>query len=116
MVLLSAIGGSVKTLGAILYGPRSLFVDAHTCIANVVALAFSIRHMHIGIAPPDRDHPYRHHRLALGDSFATIVTYSFVASVAIMKLLDISPYSVGIGAPRSCYRRFHGLSRRCSSR
>lgn len=109
ILMFSALGGLFKVIGGLLYGSRAVLVDALTSIANFVALLFSIKFWRSSLEPPDEDHHFGHHKLAFGGSISTLMVYSFVAGIAVFKLLDVGEYSVSLGAPMmallgvSCY-------------
>ncbi|RLG84894.1 MAG: cation transporter [Thermoprotei archaeon] len=100
LVLLLAAGGALaKVLGGFLYGSRALMVDALTSIANMLALLGTVYYYRQSLMPPDEDHHYGHHRLSLGGVFVTLMTYSFVAGLAVAELLFTRSYSVDVKAP-----------------
>ncbi len=99
VLLLSFLGGFVKIVGGILYGSRALFVDAMTCIANFVALAATIYFYRVSLLPPDRDHHYGHYKLGFGGAMVSVLAYSFVAGIVVVKLASFREYSVEIEAP-----------------
>ncbi|HDI02268.1 MAG TPA: cation transporter, partial [Ignisphaera sp.] len=101
IVMLSIIGGLFKILGGIIYGSKSLFVDAMTSIANTFAIIVTVYFFRISFIPPDKDHPYGHYRLALGGPITTIAAYSFVFGIALMDLIETAgrSYTVSIYAP-----------------
>jgi len=80
-------GAVVKSLGFALTLSRTLFVDALTCFASVVAGYFFMRASIEAKNPPDADHPYGHGRLLIWSALLTLITYSFVAGVAVAGLI-----------------------------
>lgn len=96
---LSALAATFKIVGGIVYGSKSLLVDALTSIANLVALAATITYFMRSLRPPDEDHHYGHRRLTYGGTILTLMSYSFVAGVAVTELMSPRPYSVSINAP-----------------
>ena len=80
-------GAVVKTTGFLLTASRALFVDALTCLASVVATYFFARYASLSRKPPDRDHPYGHGRFLIWSALVTLITYSFVAGVAVAGLI-----------------------------
>ncbi len=80
-------GAVVKSLGFALTLSRTLFVDALTCAASVVAGYFFMRASIEAKNPPDADHPYGHGRLLIWSALLTLITYSFVAGIAVAGLI-----------------------------
>ncbi len=80
-------GAVVKSLGFILTLSRTLFVDALTCVASIVAGYFFMRASIEAKNPPDADHPYGHGRLLIWSALLTIIAYSFVAGIAVAGLI-----------------------------
>lgn len=99
IVVLSAIAGAVKVIGGIVFGSKSLLIDALTSIANVLAIIATVVYFKMSMIPPDRDHHFGHYRLAFGGTIVTLMAYSFVAGIALLELLEFQPYEVGVGAP-----------------
>ncbi len=99
IVALSAMAGAVKVVGGIVFGSKSLLVDALTSIANVLAIIATVVYYRKSMIPPDRDHHFGHYRLAFGGTIVTLMAYSFVAGIALLELLEFQPYEVGVGAP-----------------
>jgi len=100
LILFALIGSIVKMTGSIFYGSKALYVDALTCLANFVALTATIYYFHLSKIPADEDHHYGHYRLGFGGTLASLLSYSFVAGLAVSTvLLETKPYSVGILAP-----------------
>ncbi len=95
----STAGTIVKLAGGILYGSKALFVDAMTCIANLIALIATIYYYAKTLLPPDLDHHFGHHKLGFAGALVTLVAYSFVAGVVVVDLANIEPYKVSIYAP-----------------
>ncbi len=96
---LSALAAAFKIVGGIVYGSKSLLVDALTSIANLVALTATITYFMRSLRPPDEDHHYGHRRLTYGGTILTLMSYSFVAGIAVAELMSPKPYSVSINAP-----------------
>ncbi len=96
---LSALAAAFKIVGGIVYGSKSLLVDSLTSIANLVALAATITYFMRSLRPPDEDHHYGHRRLTYGGTILTLMSYSFVAGIAVTELMSPKPYSVSINAP-----------------
>jgi len=101
LVALSLVGGALKTAGGVLGGSKSVFVDALTSIANSLAIVLVLRFFRVGMEPPDGDHHYGHHRLALGGPMCMLMLYSFVAGAMVLDLLNSAgrSYEVGYEAP-----------------
>ena len=99
IVILSGIAGAIKIIGGLVFGSKSLLVDALTSLANVLAIVATVIYYRRSMIPPDRDHHFGHYRLAFGGTIVTLMAYSFVAGVAVLELLEITPYDVGFGAP-----------------
>ncbi len=95
----SALAATFKIVGGVVYGSKSLLVDALTSIANLVALAATIMYFMRSLRPPDEDHHYGHRRLTYGGTILTLMSYSFVAGIAVTELMSPRPYSVSINAP-----------------
>ncbi len=98
ILLLSISGTIVKTVGGIIYGSRSLFVDALTCFANLVAIISTIYFYRASLMPPDTDHHYGHHKLGFGGTIVSMLAYSFVAGIAVSTLIETHEYHVYIQA------------------
>ncbi|HDI02318.1 MAG TPA: cation transporter [Ignisphaera sp.] len=96
VVLLALIGGLLKIIGGLLYGSRSLLVDALTSFANIAALLFTLYYYRLSTMPPDTDHPFGHYRLGVGGKIAVMISYSFVAGIAISELLTSTHYTVSL--------------------
>ncbi len=96
---LAAVAAGVKIVGGILFGSKSLLIDALTSMANLVALAATIEYFLKSLRPPDEDHHFGHRRLAYGGIIVTLMAYSFVVGVAIMELIRPHPYKISVGAP-----------------
>jgi len=96
---LSALAAAFKIVGGIVYGSKSLLVDALTSVANLVALAATITYFMRSLRPPDEDHHYGHRRLTYGGTILTLMSYSFVAGIAVTELMSPKPYSVSVNAP-----------------
>ena len=96
---LSALAAAFKIVGGIVYGSKSLLVDALTSIANLVALVATITYFMRSLRPPDEDHHYGHKRSTCGGTILTLMSYSFVAGIAVTELMSPEPYSVSINAP-----------------
>lgn len=99
VVVSSTLGAIAKFIGGYLYGSKALFVDALTCIANLIALIATIYYYSKTHLPPDLDHHFGHHRLGFAGAIVTVTAYSFVAGIVIADLLYTEPYSVDIRAP-----------------
>ncbi|NPA97579.1 MAG: cation diffusion facilitator family transporter [Crenarchaeota archaeon] len=95
---LAVLGSIVKIFGGFEYGSRALFIDALTSMANLVALGLTAHFLKMSLAPPDKDHPYGHYRVALGGPFSTLIAYAFVGGIAVTDLVKVSPYHVSIYA------------------
>ncbi|HDH07292.1 MAG TPA: cation transporter [Thermoproteales archaeon] len=98
-LLISVIAAVVKITGGIVYGSKALFIDALTCIANLVAISATLYFHKISLMPPDMDHHYGHLRLGLGGALVSAATYSFVAGLSLVDLLRFKEYEVSIYAP-----------------
>ena len=96
LVVLALIGGLLKIIGGVLYGSRSLLVDALTSFANIAALLFTIYYYKLSIMPPDADHPFGHYRLGIAGKITVMISYSFVAGVALAELLTTTTYTVSL--------------------
>ncbi len=99
VVFASALGGFFKVLGGVLYGSKAVFVDALTSIANLFALLVTIAYLRRSLEPPDEDHHFGHYRMVFGGSITTLMTYSFIAGIALTKLVDLTKYNVAVEAP-----------------
>jgi len=101
IIFLSISGGVIKTLGSVLGGSKSVFVDAMTCIANSLSIILILRFFKVGLKPPDVDHHYGHGRMILGGQISTLMLYSFVAGVIVVDLLESvsTGYTISISAP-----------------
>ncbi len=99
LFITSAVAAGLKIVGGIIYGSKSLLVDALTSMANVAALAATITYFLKSLTPPDEDHHYGHRRLAYGGTIVTLMAYSFVGGVAVTELIRPHPYRVSINAP-----------------
>ncbi len=99
ILLFSLLGGLSKIVGGLVYGSRALFVDALTSIANFIAVVATIHFYKLGLKPPDRDHHYGHYKLGYGGPLVSIIAYSFVAGVIVVRLSFFEEYHVEIGAP-----------------
>lgn len=86
VLTLGLLGGVIKITGSLLYGSQALLVDSLTCFANVAALIASVYFIMKTLHPPDIDHPFGHYRLGYGGILATLVSYSFVAGVALTRI------------------------------
>ncbi len=98
ILTLATLGAIVKIFGGFEFGSRALFIDALTCLANIVALVLTTHFLKQSLIPPDKDHPYGHRRIALGGPFSTLLAYSFVGGIAITDLVNVEPYHVSIYA------------------
>ncbi|MET1160281.1 MAG: cation diffusion facilitator family transporter [Thermoprotei archaeon] len=94
LIVLGFLGGLVKIVGGLLYGSRALFVDAMTSLANMVSLIVITYYYHRSREPPDRDHPYGHHRLGFIGVVITMIAYGYVAGIASVELVYSSEYTV----------------------
>lgn len=101
LITLSIVGGVLKIYGSIIGGSKSVFVDAMTSIANTLAIVLILRFFRVSIEPPDADHHYGHHRLAVGGSISMLMVYSFVVGVVILDLVNSAgrAYEVGYESP-----------------
>jgi divalent metal cation (Fe/Co/Zn/Cd) transporter len=101
LIVLSIVGGVLKIYGSIVGGSKSVFVDAATSIANTIAILMILKFFKEGMEPPDRDHHYGHHRLAVGGSISMLMLYSFVAGVVTVDLINSlgKTYKVGYESP-----------------
>jgi divalent metal cation (Fe/Co/Zn/Cd) transporter len=87
-VFVLILGGAVvKSLGFVLTLSRTLFVDALTCVASVVAAYFFMLSSIKARKPPDIDHPYGHGRFLIWSALLTLIVYSFVAGIAVAGLI-----------------------------
>jgi divalent metal cation (Fe/Co/Zn/Cd) transporter len=91
-------GSMLKILGGILYGSNTLFVDALTSIANMIALLVVIWSRRVTTIPPDLDHHFGHERFEYIGILVMIVTYGFVAGISITRLYYVREYSVELDA------------------
>ena len=99
-VVAAAVSGALlKTLGGLLSGSVALLVDGLTCIGNLAALAGSLAFERYRWVPPDADHHYGHHRLALGGTIVVLVVYSFIAGFSLHEVLVHVGDSVSPRAP-----------------
>ena len=98
ILLLSTAGAIVKSIGGIIYGSRSLFIDALTCFANLVAITATIYFYRASLMPPDADHHYGHYKLGFGGTIVSMMAYSFVAGIAVSTLMETHKYHVYIQA------------------
>lgn len=87
LIVLSIIGGGLKIYGSIVGGSKSVFVDAATSIANTLAIVLILKFFREGMEPPDTDHHYGHHRLALGGPISMLMLYSFVTGLIVFDLM-----------------------------
>jgi divalent metal cation (Fe/Co/Zn/Cd) transporter len=101
LIVLSIVGGVLKIYGSIVGGSKSVFVDAATSIANTIAILMILKFFKEGMEPPDKDHHYGHHRLAIGGSISMLMLYSFVAGVVTVDLINSlgKAYKVGYESP-----------------
>lgn len=101
LITLSIAGGALKVYGSIAGGSKSVFVDAMTSIANVLAIVFVLRFFRASMDLPDADHHYGHHRLALGGPISMLMLYSFVAGVIVLDIVNSigRPYEVSYESP-----------------
>lgn len=101
LIALSMAGGALKIYGSVVGSSRSVFVDAMTSIANTLSILMIMRFFSQGVEPPDEDHHYGHHRLALGGSISMLMLYSFVAGLVTVDLATTfgRGYSVGYESP-----------------
>ncbi|MEM4848356.1 MAG: cation transporter dimerization domain-containing protein [Ignisphaera sp.] len=88
LITLSIVGGILKVYGSIVGGSKSVFVDAMTSIANTLAIILILKFFRAGMEPPDTDHHYGHHRLALGGPISMLMLYSFVAGIIILDIVS----------------------------
>lgn len=86
---LGLAGGVVKITGSLLYGSQALLVDSLTCFANAAALVASVHFLMKTFHPPDVDHPFGHYRLGYGGILVTLISYSFVAGVALTRIVSM---------------------------
>ncbi len=98
VIILALLGGLVKILGGILYGSRSLLVDAFTSFANIISLTAILYYYRLSIQPPDKDHHYGHERLGYAGVLTTMLSYSFVAGLSAAMLIISREYTVGEGS------------------
>lgn len=101
LIVLSVVGGSLKIYGSVVGGSKSVFVDAMTSIANTLAIIFILKFFKAGMIPPDKDHHYGHHRIALGGPISMLMLYSFVAGLVILDIVNTlgKEYRVGYESP-----------------
>ncbi len=98
ILLLSVSGAIVKIIGGVIFGSRSLFVDALTCFANIVAIISTVYFYRASLVPPDADHHYGHYKLGFGGTIVSMLAYSFVAGIAVSKLMETHKYHVYVQA------------------
>ncbi len=98
VIILALLGGLVKIIGGILYGSRSLLVDALTSFANIVSLTAILYYYRISLQPPDKDHHYGHERLGYAGVLTTMLSYSFVAGLSAAMLITSGKYTVEEGS------------------
>lgn len=70
-----------------------------TSVANLLALLLAVRYWRSSLKPPDEDHHFGHYKLAFGGSITTLMIYSFVAGLVVLKLTDLREYTVSLEAP-----------------
>lgn len=101
VVLLSALGGSLKVVGGLVYGSRAALVDALTSIVNLLSALAVSKFEYLSTRPPDGDHHYGHYRLFAGGSIAALVLYSTVGGAMLVELAfgAVRGYEVHIYAP-----------------
>ncbi|MEM3182520.1 MAG: cation transporter [Fervidicoccaceae archaeon] len=95
----SFLGGAFKIYGGIVYNSKSVLVDALTSVANYISLVLTVLFIKKSFEPPDKDHHFGHYRLKFGGSIFTLMTYSFVAGIALMEVISPHPYEISPGAP-----------------
>ncbi len=98
VLFLAVLGGTVKIAGGVIYGSRSLLVDALTSFANIVSIGAVMYYYRLSQRPPDADHHYGHERLGYAGVLATMLSYSFVAGVSSSLLALSTEYSVEFGS------------------
>ncbi|MEM0342621.1 MAG: cation transporter, partial [Desulfurococcus sp.] len=98
ILIAGTIGSMLKILGGILYGSNTLFVDALTSIANMIALLVVIWSRRVTTIPPDSDHHFGHERFEYIGVLVMIITYGFVAGISITRLYYVREYSVELNA------------------
>ena len=101
VVLLSALGGSLKVVGGLVYGSRAALVDSLTSVVNLLSALAVSRFEYLSTRPPDRDHHYGHYRLFAGGSIASLVLYSAVGGAMLVELAlsVVRGYEVHVYAP-----------------
>lgn len=98
IIALTLSGSIVKITGGLFHSSKALFVDALTCIANIIALIFTTYYYRLSKLPPDIDHPKGHHRYGLGGSIVTLTIYGYVAGVVSVDLIYTREYVVDFNA------------------
>uniref|UniRef100_A0A7C2FNN3 Cation transporter n=1 Tax=Thermosphaera aggregans TaxID=54254 RepID=A0A7C2FNN3_9CREN len=98
IVLGSLVGGLLKIAGGLFFGSNTLFVDALTSFANLLALFVVLYFRRATMMPADSDHHFGHERFEYIGVLVTMLAYSFVAGVSVARLSSLRDYSVGIEA------------------
>lgn len=98
VLVLAIAAGAFKIVSGVVYGSNALFVDAMTSFANIFALITIVKFKRLSALPPDSDHHFGHERMEYGGLAITLLTYSFVAGIAVTKLFYSLEYEVRIGA------------------
>ncbi|MEM1873095.1 MAG: cation transporter dimerization domain-containing protein [Acidilobaceae archaeon] len=101
ILALSFAGGLTKMAGGLLYGSKSLLVDAITCFANLLVAIAMVVFYKLSLREPDADHMYGHRRLRLASIAVATSTYSLVLGFLVSYILLTSgrEYSVEYRAP-----------------
>ncbi|MGB9827600.1 cation transporter [Thermosphaera chiliense] len=98
IVLGSIAGGLLKIIGGLFFGSNTLFVDALTSFANLLALFVVLYFKRATMMPADSDHHFGHERFEYVGVLVTMLAYSFAAGVSVARLSSLRDYSVGIEA------------------
>jgi len=100
VIIFSAVGGIFKVLGGVVFESKSVFVDAMTSIANLVAAVLVATYTRKSFAPADADHPYGHDRYKYSSMAATLIIYAFVLGLLTADIYGSAgrPYRVSLYA------------------
>lgn len=93
-LVLILMGGSVKSLGYIMFSSKAVLVDAITCVTAALGGFIVLLATRASLKPPDVDHPYGHERIAYGGSLGVIVIYALAAGFSAAMIGAPEPYSV----------------------
>lgn len=93
---------ALKTLAWWLTGSVGLLSDAMESLVNLASAVFALLMVRVAAQPPDRDHPYGHHKAEYFSSafegLAIIVAAAAIVWAAVPRLFEPQPLeSVGIG-------------------